>query len=564
MKSGERIRAGNRPFFNPSAGEGTMAEKAILQGRTVSAAAAGDVSRAAAKETEPAGNGGLSHSAELSAALQVEKTSGRSYKYENSEKSENGDFSETLRGEDAERGNTAEKTAEKAEEQGGESDFSSPPTPLPRHGFLRGAFIISLGSFFSKVIGAAARIPLTGLLGAEGVGLYQLAYPFYCLLLTVSSAGLPSGISRIVAREESCGRDGRAVFRSAFSLFFLVGMVGSLLMFALRGVISDLQGEDLRWCYVALCPSVLLVSLLSVFRGYFQGRCNMAPTAVSEITEQVVKGVFSIAFAWFFRDNVLYAVTAVLAAVSLSEGWAVLYMFRRYRAEKSLYPPRAGIKPTYRKLLSMTLPVALAAAILPLSQFVDSWLGVRLMRAYTGEAVALYGLYAGGAVTLVGLPVSVCYGFAVSIIPRLSAKAGARGKVLKALGFTLLVSLPCALVLFFFARPLGGLFFQRLSGERLDILETLIKILAPTAVTHACAQTLSACLVGRGRAMRAAGNMAIAVSLKIALVFFLVRMQNISVGGMAFAANGCYLTAFVLNLISSLQREREKNAEKKG
>lgn len=425
-----------------------------------------------------------------------------------------------------------------------------------RQGFLHGAFIISLGSFFAKVIGAAARIPLTGLLGAEGVGLYQLAYPFYCLLLTVSSAGLPSGISRIVAREERAGGDGRTVFRTAFSLFFFVGMGGTILMFALRGVISDLQGEDLRWCYVALCPSVLLVSLLSVFRGYFQGKCDMLPTAFSEIGEQVVKGLFSIVLAWVFRRNTLHAVTAVLAAVSLSEGWAVFYMFRRYRAERGVKPLYSPPPPTYKKLLSLTLPVALAAAILPLSQFIDSWLGVKLMRAYSEEAVALYGLYAGGAVTLTGLPVSVCYGFAVSIIPRLSGKAGARGKALKALGFTLLVSLPCALVLFFFARPLGGLFFRRLSAERLDVLETLVKIMAPTAVTHACAQTLSACLIGRGRALRAAGNMAAAVAVKTALVFFLVRAENISVAGMAFAANGCYLTAFVLNLISSLRRER--------
>ena len=456
------------------------------------------------------------------------------------------------------------RTAGKGKEKGGKTDMGGTALRRERNGFLQGAFIISLGNFFSKLIGAAARIPLTGILGAEGVGLYQLAYPFYCLLLTVSSAGLPSGISRIVARDVRRGGDGKGVFRAAFSLFFLVGMLGSFLMFSLRGVISRLQGEDLRMCYVALCPAVVLVSVLSVFRGYFQGRCDMMPTAFSEIAEQVVKGLFSILLAWFFCDNVLHAVTAVLAAVSLSEGVAVLYMCRLYRAERGTKPLFSRPAPTYRALLSLTVPVALAAAILPLSQFVDSWLGVRLMRAYSDEAVALYGLYAGGAVTLVGLPVSICYGFAVSVIPRLGGKSDARGKALKALGFTLLVSLPCALILFFFARPLGGLFFRRLSAERADILEKLIKILAPTAVTHACAQTLSACLIGRGRAGRAAGNMAAAVLLKTALIFFLVRLQNISVAGMAFAANGCYLAAFVLNLIGNLCLGRKKGKGKTG
>ncbi|MBQ9081152.1 MAG: polysaccharide biosynthesis protein [Clostridia bacterium] len=427
-----------------------------------------------------------------------------------------------------------------------------------RHGFLQGAIIISLGSFLAKVVGAVSRIPLTALLGAEGVGLYQLAYPFYCLLLTVSSAGLPSGISRIVAREEHLGRDGKPVFRAAFSLFFFIGLIGTLLMFALRGVISNLQGEDLRACYIALSPSVLCVSLLSVFRGYFQGKCDMVPTATSDLIEQTVKGVFAVFLAYIFRENTLYAVTAVLGAVSLSEGWALWYMYRRYRVGRGNKPLFSYPQPSYGKILSLTLPVALAAAILPLSQFIDSGLAVRLLRSYSGEAVALYGLFSGGAVTLVGLPVSVCYGFAVSVIPRLSSNLGGRGKVLKALGVTLIVSVPCALALFFFARPLGALFFRRLTEERLDVLEKLIKLMSFTAVTHSCAQTLSACLIGKGKALVAARNMAVAVTIKIILTYFLLKNQNISVYGMAIAANVCYFLAFVLDLYSNLKREKIK------
>ena len=425
-------------------------------------------------------------------------------------------------------------------------------------GFLQGAVIISLGSFFAKIIGAISRIPLTGLLGAQGVGLYQLAYPFYCLLLTVSSAGLPSGISRIVAREIRGGGDGKGVFRAALSLFATVGVIGSFVMIAFRGVLSSLQGENLRLCYLALSPSVALVSVLSVFRGYFQGKCDMLPTAKSDLTEQLVKGIFSLALAWIFQADTLAAVTAVLGAVSFSELWAVLYMYRRYRSEKSNKPLFKAPMPAYSKILRLTMPVALAAAILPFSQFIESGLGVKLLREYSEDAVALYGLYAGGAVTLVGLPVSVCYGFAVSIIPRLGSQKEDRKKVFKALGVTLLVSIPCALVLFFFARPLGALFFRKLNEGQLDILEKLIKIMSLTAVTHACAQTLSACLIGKGKALWAAFNMGVAVTAKIILIFFLVRMENISVYGMAIAANVCYFLAFMLNLFRNLKKEKKK------
>lgn len=424
--------------------------------------------------------------------------------------------------------------------------------------FLKGAFIVSVGNFASKAIGALTRIPLTAFLGAEGVGLYQLAYPFYCLLLTLSSSGLPSGLSRVVAAEIRSGGDGRATLKTAARLFFFLGLLGSIAMFALRGVISDLQGEDLRSAYIALSPAVTCVALLSVFRGYFQGKCDMIPTAVSEITEQLVKGGAAIALAYIFRNDVKLAVTAVLAAVSLSEVCALGYTFFLYCKENPAKPLYRVPCPGYGRILSLTLPVAAAAAVLPLSQFIDSGLGVRLLKEYSAEAVSLYGLYAGGAVTLVGLPVSVCYGFAVSIIPRLGGGCDARSKAMKSLLFTLAVSLPCAVGLYFFARPLGGLFFRRLSEAQLDTLELLVKIMSPTAVTHACAQTLSGCLIGRGRAGIAAANMGIAAALKTVFIFFLVREQNVSVFGMAIAANVCYFTAFVLNLYQNLKRERVK------
>lgn len=428
-------------------------------------------------------------------------------------------------------------------------------------GFLKGALIVSLGNFTAKAIGAVTRIPLTAFLGAEGVGLYQLAYPFYCLLLTISSSGLPSGLSRIVSAEIRGGGDGRATLKTAAKLFLFIGALGSIAMFALRGVISNLQGEDLRTAYIALSPAVACVALLSVFRGYFQGKCDMIPTALSDVTEQMVKGGVSIALAWVFRENVKTAVTAVLAAVSLSEACALGYMLFIYGREKPMKPLYKAACPGYGHILSLTLPVAAAAAILPLSQFIDSGLGVRLLKSYEQNAVALYGLYAGGAVTLAGLPVSVCYGFAVSVIPRLGA-GSARTKALKSLAATVAVALPCAAALYFFARPLSGIFFRRLTQEQLDVLELLVKIMAPTAVTHACAQTLSACLIGRGKAGRAAVNMGIAAALKTGVVFFSVRLENISVYGMAIAANVCYFIAFVLNLYCNLKMKPQEKGER--
>lgn len=428
-----------------------------------------------------------------------------------------------------------------------------------KQNFLHGAIILSVGNFSAKIIGAVTRIPLTAFMGAEGIGLYQLAYPFYCLLLTLSSSGLPSGISRMTSKALQSGGDGSGVLKSALKLFFIVGFFAALCMLILRNILSRWQGQgdSLGAGYALLSPAVACVCLLSVFRGWFQGRCDMRPTAATEVIEQGVKGASSIFFAWRYQGDTVKAVTLVLFSVTLSELAALLFMIICYYRVRRTSKYTLGRKPTeqiprFGQILSGTVPVAIAAAILPLSQVIDSKLCVKLLQ-HTGEEVALYGLYSGGAVTLVGLPVSVCYGLAASIIPRLHGD-DARKKSIKALLLTVAVSLPCALVLFFFSKPIGGLFFRRLSEERLEILSALVKAMALTSITHSCAQTLSASLIGRGRSKRAAINMGIAVSVKILLILLLVSQPQIGIFGMAIAANGCYLTVFVLNLIYNLKK----------
>ena len=127
--------------------------------------------------------------------------------------------------------------------------------------FLKNAAIIAGGGFIAKILGALYRIPLTNLIGGEGIGLYQLAYPFYCLLLTVSATGIPSSIAALEASESAKGEQGKEVFSSAVKLFAVVGLVGTVLMILFSPFLSFLQGErGLVWGSLCLAPSVFLVS----------------------------------------------------------------------------------------------------------------------------------------------------------------------------------------------------------------------------------------------------------------------------------------------------------------
>lgn len=429
-----------------------------------------------------------------------------------------------------------------------------------KHGkFFKNVAVITLGSLVAKLIGAAYRIPLANLLGGYGVGIYQMAYPFFCVLLTFSSAGIPTALSRIIARETATGRESGDTVRAALKLFALVGLCAALVMCLLAPFVGRLQGDgNLAACYYALAPAVLLVALISVFRGYFQGKSDMKPTAMSELVEQLVKagaGMLLVRTA----ESPAHAAMLALFAVTLSELVALLFLWMRYRGERRLR--YLGVRRTSGvDIFSVAFPVMAAASLLPLSQMVDSVVIVRLLSSYTAEAVAMYGLFTGGAVALVNLPASVCYGLAAASVPAVSS-AFARGeeeegrrRALFALLVTIALSLPCAVGLFAFARPIVGLLYSSLREGDAALLVRLLRLSSLSAVLLACVDTLAACLAGMGRAKYAARAMLAAVFVKFALQWVLVSDPAFSVGGAAIAMNACYLVAFLLDLVYTVKK----------
>lgn len=443
-----------------------------------------------------------------------------------------------------------------------------------RGAFLKGAFLIAAGGFIAKLIGALYRIPLTNLIGGHGMGLYQMVYPVYCILLTVSATGIPSSIAKLTAEREGRGQSSMPLFKKAMRLFLTIGLVGSLLMAGLAPVLVKAQGSgEILGGYFTLAPAVVLVSAISVFRGWFQGRNDMLPTALSEVTEQLVKVAFGLLFAYLFRDNVARAVTFLLLAVSVSELFALLLMLVLFKRVPATEKKRKdGGRVATKTILKMSIPVTFSSLLLPLSGFIDSVLAVRLLSRYATDAVALYGLFSGGAVTVVNLPVSVCYGIAAASIPAVATAAAeaekgkgmsVRKRIFFSLGITALVAAPSAVGLYFFAEPVAKLIFRSLKAEELQTLVRLIKLFSVSAVTLSCVQTLSACLTAQGKPQHSALSMLIAVVVKTVLYAFLLRDEKISVFGLAFATNVCYLVAFILDLVYNLIVSRKK-ARRKG
>ena len=434
---------------------------------------------------------------------------------------------------------------------------------MKKNGFIKSAAVLSLGGILAKGIGALYRIPLTSLLGGYGMGLYHMAYPLFCVLLAFSSAGIPSALSRMIARETATGRGSGQTLKTALKLFALLGLCGTALMCLFAPYMSAMQGDGgLAPCYLALAPSVFLVALIAVYRGYFQGKNSMAPTAVSEIVEEAVKSVFGLYFAYRYAATPARAVAYCLLSVTLSELCALVYLVLKSRGGEKRRTLSAR-RPFPSEILFSALPVMAASALLPLSQTLDSVLLVRLLRAQTENAVALYGLFSGGALSLVSLPATACYGLAAASVPSVSRavalgdEEGGKSRAMYALFLTFLLSVPCAAGLFLLARPIVSLLYGGLAPAEAATLVTLVKTVSVSAVSLAGIDTLAACLTGMGKAKKAALSVLLAVTVKLALQFVLV--PRFSVGGAAIAANACYLVAFFLDLYYTVKKKRVKD-----
>jgi len=432
---------------------------------------------------------------------------------------------------------------------------------MKKQSYLKGAVIISVGGFLSKLLGAVYRIPLVAFLGGEGMGIYQMVYPLYCILLTVSASGIPTGIARLISSGGNSGAE-----RKAFYLYGGIGLIGSLLMFVFSAPLAAAQGEaEVALCCRLLSPSVFFVAIISVVRGYFQGKGNMYPTAFTEVAEQAVKGGAGIALAGLFRGNIARATAAAVLAVTISEVITCCFAAALYLGERS------KVKPLFRKeqvsaksIFAYTVPLTFTAIALPAGQLAESIAVVNILRGSVDNATALYGIFSGCAVTIINLPVSVTYGLAAASVPNISPLAeggdfvGAKREARKALLYTAAISIPFAIALFAFAPLAARVIFPSLRDGEKQLLINLVRIMSINAVTSSLVQTSSACLTSLGRPLLGTVTQWVTAIIRVALSAALVAFTPLSIVGVAVSANCCYFVAVVLNFCYIIMVKNKK------
>ena len=415
--------------------------------------------------------------------------------------------------------------------------------------FIKGAVILSLAGIIAKVMGFVYRIVLPRILGEYGLGLYEVAYSIYVVLLVISRSGIPVAIAKMIA--DRIARDQR---KNAFKIFkvgrkasVIVGIIFMFLMIVLARPLIHLfkWNSDVLYSLLALAPAIFFVSIMAVYRGFFQGLQDMVPTACSQVVEQFVRMVTMIALVYILVPyGVQYgAAGAVFGAVTGSIAGLLVLFYIYYKKRKKIWKfvntdsvEDINQKNIIKEIASLGIPISFGGLVLPLMRFVDASIIPSRLEFAGFSSVASYELLAhmnGMAMVLVNFPTIITIALAASLVPAISESfAQNNKKTIKrrtetALRLTILIGLPAAVGLFVLAEPLTVAIFN--TGKA----AVPLRIVSWGVIFITLQQTSAAILQGLEKPLLPARNLFLGAVINGVINFTLTGLPAFGIRGAA-------------------------------
>lgn len=379
---------------------------------------------------------------------------------------------------------------------------------------IGGVFILTVANIIVKLIGFAYKIPLLGILGENGMAYYNASYQIYTWFYTLSTAGLPLAVAKLVAwsRAENKPRQASKVLKVALLIFGIVGLVGTSLMFFLSTPLSELQSNpDARISIAMLSPTLFFICLTSALRGYFQGHEKMMPTAISEVIEASSKLTLGIAFALHAKNSGLplsyqaaYAILGVSVGAVLSTAYLFItkVFFKADKGATELRDCRSEKSSSITKsLLNIAIPISLSSSVMSVASLIDSFVMIRALVSIGIDrtvAEGIFGNYTTQCVTMYNLPTVLVLPIAVGIVPYLTEmlqkqdKKGFEKIAASAMKMTNVIAFPCALGLAAMADPILTMIFDNDTDRiapMLSVLSLAVIFVGIVTVTNVILQT---------------------------------------------------------------------------
>ena len=463
--------------------------------------------------------------------------------------------------------------------------------PIKKQTFLQGTAVLAMATVLVKLMGFLFKVPLNNIIGEDGFGYFNTAYDVYNVLLMISTTGLPVAMSRMISQAQTLGNHAqiKRIYRTSLYVFLTIGMVGSLgMLFFCRQLSVMVTTNENSWAAIAaLAPCVLLICLVSAYRGFFQGQSNMTPTSVSQIFEAVTRLVVGLGLAWLVMkltgEAAVRAQGIVLASgetaqdygdISLAAGGAILgvtlgslisvvYLHHKFRQSNQILSLGGGTakstRSTMKELLSIAVPITLGSAGLQIINLFDTMI---YMRRLTGAlqwtekmADSAKGVY-NFCQTVFALPCSFIPTITIAVIPAITASltrkdlAEAKATSESSVRTMALIAMPCAAGLFVMAEPVIRLLCSTYTEDKIQLAATMLAILGLTVIFNSLVLLLNAIMQAHGDVVTPVVNMLIGGIIKIIVNYILVGQPNLNIVGAPIGTFICYISITALDLIA--------------
>ena len=437
--------------------------------------------------------------------------------------------------------------------------------------FLKGTFILTVAGFVVKVIGSLNWIFVSRILGGEGIGLYQMAFPIYFFAMTVSQAGVPVAIS-IITAERVALKDiygAKRVFHISMALMLVTGLFFSFMTYFAADWLIDWQFVRDARAYksiVVLAPTVFFVTLLASSRGYLQGWQRMTPTAVSQIVEQIFRVITMILLAELLLPWGLdYASAgASLGALAGAVTGLMVLVYFHWKLDKDierdyghdLKPlPGTEAEPAWsiiKRIFKLSLPVSAASIMLPVVSNLDLMIVPQRLEVAgysVNEATELFGYLTGMAVPLVNLSCIITASMAMSIVPAISEARALKdmkrvyNQTAASVRISNFVCFPAFVIVFVLATPISSLIYNAPGAG------PAVMISAVSIILLGLHQVSTGILQGLGHPTIPMVNMILAAVAKVVLNWELTAVPWLGIMGAAWATAADMGVAAIINLI---------------
>ena len=429
----------------------------------------------------------------------------------------------------------------------------------------KGFAILSTAGFMVKLLSLLYVPFLIKLLGEEGYGIYTSAYPIFVYIYVLTNAGIPVAISKMVSELIAVGnyKDAMKTFKIARFLLLILGMIMSLLLLIFAGTLANIANSDTaKMAIMALAPTILISSVLSAYRGYFQGRGNMTPTAVSQVLEQITNTIFSLVFAaYFIKYGLAAGAAGGTIGTSLGALVAVTYMIYAYEKNKVFRVPkgynklnikRLTTKKLIKRLLSYAVPMTVCVGLQQSGLLIDLGLvKLRLLDAgfIESQVTILWGVLTQYT-TLIGVPIAIISSLAITILPSISGlvalrdKKAVRNKINYAFRLCFLVAVPSTVGLAVLAKPI--VYFIKYSSDASRLLtygSVVIIFMAVVAIQTSILQ-------GLGKLYLVTFYAVLGLIGKIIINYIFVAIPSFNILGAVLATGVSFVIPLILNSLT--------------